>query len=165
VKRGWLVLLVALWAGACSPSHPRVPYEVTVEGYNERFDSKAGTLTRGFRGTPSTARVELTRAERDTLWDLLAKSGFFEAPSRVGKGPSSGMMPTTTPIRIEVVVGPTMHTVFWNPTVPELSVRKVRGKARALDPQEKGLLEFARKLIEMEERRETVRAMPRLLHF
>ena len=83
----------------------------------------------------------------------------------VGKGSAPGMMPTTTPIRIEVVVGPTKHTVFWNPTVPELSVRKLRGKARPLDPQEKGLLEFARKLVEMEQRRETVRAMPRLGHF
>jgi hypothetical protein len=139
-----------------------------IESYNERFDSKAGTFTRGFRGTPSTARVELTQAERDTLWDLLAKSGFFEAPSRVGKGSAPGTGPGFT-IRIDVLAGSARHTVDWNPTLPELNVElnrmRRRREMRAADPQEKGLFEFLIRLDAMEKRRDSVRALPRLIHF
>jgi len=153
---------VALFVGGCAPSHKRVPYELTVGANVERFDSRTATFSRGTGRRLGTARVDLTEAEKDTLWDLLARSGYFEAPARVGKGAVLGV---NTSIRIDVVTGSKKHTVTWTPTNPELTVKNVRGKRRTLDPQEKGLFAFFMSLHAMLERRETVRALPRLIGF
>lgn len=156
---GWLII-AGLFAAGCSP-HKRVPYELTVEYYAERFDSKAGTLTR-LHGSRESARVDLTPAERDTLWDLLARSGYFEAPSKVGKG-SKGVEFRT--LRIEVVTDTDRHALTWNPTLPELAGVNPPWGSRRLDPQEKGLREFVERLHAMLQRRATVRALPRLIGF
>jgi len=150
---------------AQAPVRPRVPFEVVYEGDSEIFDSAAGTLKRYIPDEPArTIRIQLTEAERDTLWELLSNSGFFHAPVNVGHG-SLGMSGVYGPIRISVTTDSSEHAVTWSPTLPEL-VPEMRGlHPRALDPQEPGLYALDKQLGRMLQQRASYRALPRTLNY
>jgi hypothetical protein len=142
------------------PTYGRVDFVVD-NGY-EQFDSRSGVVLRHPGGEPdATTRVELSAAERDTLWTILAGNGFLQAPGLVGKG-SPGMEPEISAIDIEVVADSLNYAVRWDPTIPELNPEMDAGRnPRPIDPEELGLFEFSKRLRGMLERRASYRNLPR----
>ena len=103
------------------------------------FDSRKGEFSKWYRDGRKTIRLVLTPAERDTLFELLASSGFYDAPHLVGSG--SHVIPNTGSIQIEATAGHLQHLVGL---------------------EEPGLFAFMKALYVMFERRPEYRALPRL---
>ena len=129
----------------------RSDWEFQVEDDASFYDSRSGAF-RKFYGNgrgEKTVYIELSRTERETLFDLLAGSGFFSAPSRVGRG-----TPHKASIRIVVTAGSLTHQVDWDPTDLFAS------HSPQLAPEEPGLRTFVETLEAMFSRRASYRALP-----
>ena len=139
----------------------RPGFEFVVDEDWERFESRSGLLIKRY-GIDRPARrvtISLSRAELDTLFDLLASSGFFTASGIVGSG-SSGMIPAMGPIQIEASSESLRHEVTWNPTVPELTPEMRAIDPRPIAPEERGLDAFLDALERMKRRRPEYRRLP-----